>query len=297
MGPRRVILLLTTAVFLSGGCHALKMGPKSKYETLTVDPRHNTKEARVKSERAVELMEKGHLDKAAKLLQDALVADVTYAPAHNNLGSLYLQRGEYYLAAWEFEYAIKLMRDRPEPYNNLGMVYEAVGRYEDAVRNYELACRSDPRSAEYLGNLARAQVRRGDPPDMVRPLLEQLIFLDTRHDWVGWAREYIALHNPTDTPALTDPSGNPGRSTLPEIVPPPAGPPPTAEQLPPPKPPSTTSILNAKPTASPRQESPSESARIARQHVGPTAKSGGALVPSKNRGLPPLHLPSSRPEE
>lgn len=235
MGPRCALLLLATTALLSGGCHALNIKSKSNYETLSVDPRHDTKQARAKSERGVEFMEKGHLDKAEKVLQEALVADVTYAPAHNNLGSLYLQRKEYYLAAWEFEYAIKLMRDRAEPYNNLGMVYEAVGRYEDAVQNYELACRNEPRSAEYLGNLARAQIRRGDEPDVVRPLLEYLIFLDTRPDWVGWAREYLALHNPKDQPAQADQPAEINKSTTPEILPTPSSKSPLPEPLPPPR--------------------------------------------------------------
>ena len=40
------------------------------------------------------------LAKAQEYLQKALVADVTYGPAHNTLGMLYLKQRRLYLAAW-----------------------------------------------------------------------------------------------------------------------------------------------------------------------------------------------------
>ena len=283
MGYRCALVLIAMAALLAEGCHALKLRPKPNYETLSADPRHDTKKAIAKTDRGVVLMEKGDLEKAEKHLQEALVADVTYAPAHNNLGSLYLQRGEFYLAAWEFEYAIKLMRDRAEPHNNLGMVYEAVGRFDDAISQYEIACRNEPRSAEFLGNLARAHVRRGDQPDMVRPMLEQLIFLDTRPDWVDWAREYLALHNPSDRPATPD------TPTTPEAVPPPQASPSSPEPLPPPKRQSSATPLNTWPTAKSQSGSESKSIRTAQQPraLGPT-NYGKSHLPPKDRPLLPL---------
>ena len=43
--------------------------------------------------------------RAEALLREALTADIFFGPAHNNLGVLFLQRGELFEAANEFEWA------------------------------------------------------------------------------------------------------------------------------------------------------------------------------------------------
>ena len=54
-------------------------------------------------------MEKSDYDAAEAALKAALTADVMFGPAHNNLGKVYFHKGELYLAAREFDYAMKLM--------------------------------------------------------------------------------------------------------------------------------------------------------------------------------------------
>jgi hypothetical protein len=49
-----------------------------------------------------------------------------------------------------------------------------------------------PDNAEFLGNLARARVRRGDRGPEVRELLEQLVLRETRPAWSDWARQQLA---------------------------------------------------------------------------------------------------------
>ena len=51
---------------------------------------------------------------AEKLLRDAIAADIFHGPAHNNLGTLLLARGELYEAATNFEAARKLMPGHPD---------------------------------------------------------------------------------------------------------------------------------------------------------------------------------------
>jgi tetratricopeptide (TPR) repeat protein len=127
-------------------------------------------------------------------LQKALVADVNYGPAHNNLGQLYFLQRKFYLAAWEFESATKLMPECPEPQNNLGLVFEEVGKFDEAINCYRTALSLQSNNPEIIGNLARTLVRQEQFDEETRGLLEGLVSMDTRPEWVAWAREQLALH-------------------------------------------------------------------------------------------------------
>lgn len=187
------ILVLCAHTSALAGCSLL--GPKRQldYRTVQSDPHHDTDRAKAENERALKLLENGKLDKAETALQKSLLADVTYGPAHNNLGKLYYHQHKFYLAAWEFEYANKLMPHRPECQNNLGLVYEAVGKLDEAIDSYSAAYAADPKNPVVIGNLARAHIRRGDDDPVVRQLLADLKLYDSRPDWVAWAGERLAV--------------------------------------------------------------------------------------------------------
>jgi Flp pilus assembly protein TadD len=163
-----------------------------KYETVTVNPRRDPEAAAKQNQHGLEALAKGKLDKAEKHFKEALIKDVDFGSAHNNLGRLYFDQGKNYLAAWEFEYAAKVMPQRGEPYNNLGLVMERVGKLEQAVDAYEMANILCPNHPEIVGNLARVYWCRDKSNVRTRDLLEQLIFIDTRPDWVSWAKEQVA---------------------------------------------------------------------------------------------------------
>ncbi|MEK6249276.1 MAG: tetratricopeptide repeat protein, partial [Planctomycetales bacterium] len=171
------------------------------YQTVEADLDRDTKTAEKENEKAVLLMAKVNpyhpvkLEKAEAALNQALVADVTYGPAHNNLGKLYFLQNKFYHAAWEFEYALRLMPERVEPINNLGMVYEAVGKFGQAIEAYQSALAIDPRDPNLIGNLVRTRMRSGESVADVQHLLQALILFEERPDWAGWAREQMALAN------------------------------------------------------------------------------------------------------
>jgi len=129
-------------------------------------------------------MEEGDLDKAEQALKEALEADVMFGPAHNNLGKVYFTRKLFYKAAWEYQYAIKLMPHHPEPKYNLGLVYEAVGKIDEAVDLYSEARTLEPDNPILIGNVARARIKRGDKGQDMRELLTELLLKDTRPDWL-----------------------------------------------------------------------------------------------------------------
>jgi len=144
--------------------------------------------AREENEHAYELIQQGSYAEAQEALNRALAADPMYGPAHNNRGLVYFYTDRLYLAAWEFENAIKLMPYQSEPRNNLGLVFERAGKLSDATDSYAKARQMEPDNPQYIGNLARARIRRGDRDQETRDLLEELTLKDDRPEWVEWAR-------------------------------------------------------------------------------------------------------------
>lgn len=209
---------------------------KLNYQTVTAEPNRDPEGAKAENDKAMKALDRQRVDKAEQHLQQALIDDVTYGPAHNNLGQIYFCQSKYYLAAWEFEYALKLMPDRPEPYNNLGLVYEKVGKINEAIETYEAGLKLQTNNPELVGNLARARIRRGDAHTEIQPLLQNISGFDPRPEWVAWAKHQLVFPDKTTTaePSL-------------EVVPAPQGTPqPTQDttdrQAPPkslPKPPKT----------------------------------------------------------
>ena len=84
MARMAVVILLTVA---TPGCTGLRQRDP-RYSTIAINPHRNTEQAISQTQRAVKLIKKGKLDKAEQVLQKALTSDVTYGPAHNNLGQL-----------------------------------------------------------------------------------------------------------------------------------------------------------------------------------------------------------------
>ncbi|MCY2929857.1 MAG: tetratricopeptide repeat protein [Planctomycetota bacterium] len=162
------------------------------YQTAAADPRRDTEKVRRLNEQGAALAERGQFEAAEKTLKEALAADLFYGPAHNNLGSVYFRQRKYYLAAWEFQHAAKLLPGKAQPRNNLGMVFEATGRTEAAVENYEKALAIEPGAFEPAANLARTLAQDGRKDDRTRALLEQVARTDPRPDWVAWAHDRLA---------------------------------------------------------------------------------------------------------
>jgi len=175
------------AVLLLVGCS----NNGNKYHVVQAKRTANPEAAHAKSQTALKALEYGDLEVAEELLRDAVAADVGYGPAHNNLGKVYYEQGKLYLAAWEFEYAIKLMPHHPEPRNNLALVLETVRRFDESITHYESALNLEPDNPELIGNLARAKIRRGDPPQEIKQLLMDLVFKDTRPEWIEWAKQEL----------------------------------------------------------------------------------------------------------
>lgn len=183
----------------SPGCRWLNKD-KLDYRTIPLDTQRDTEEAEKEHSKGLTVLHRyiegknANLGNAEKHFQKALVADVTFGPAHNSLGLVYYFQHKLYLAAWEFEYAAKVMPERVEPIYNLGLVYEAAGNLERAIEYYETALAMAPQDPAVLGSMITAQLRLGSSVEELQPMLQQLLFLDSRQDWVTWAEQQLGTH-------------------------------------------------------------------------------------------------------
>jgi Tfp pilus assembly protein PilF len=143
--------------------------------------------------KGLELMDKGDLTQAEEVFKQGLEWDMECGPIHNNLGVLYFNQSDFYHAALEFQCAVKLMPKNAMAANNMGLVYEKAAQWDKAVEWYKTAVNLWPDSPEIMGNLARAQIKRGDKDQDLLQMLERLAVEDQRSDWSSWARDQAAL--------------------------------------------------------------------------------------------------------
>ncbi len=129
-------------------------------------------------------------DEAERLLRKALSCDLHHGPAHNNLGVVYLQRGQLYEAAAEFEWARKLMPGHPDPRINLGIALEQAGRVGEAIDAYRAALESRPEHLGAMQALTLCELRHERANDGTYSRLEQ-ISLRSNPKWRDWARQQL----------------------------------------------------------------------------------------------------------
>jgi tetratricopeptide (TPR) repeat protein len=105
-----------------------------------------------------------------QVLSPTLMMSIT----ENNLGTAFLEKGQYDQAIAHHERSIALRPDYAPGYNNLGAALRAAGRVDDAVARYKqaLAIKPDFASASY--NLANALLEQGKAGDSVESFRRSL---------------------------------------------------------------------------------------------------------------------------
>ncbi len=223
-------LVVVTAVLALPGCALWKEQKQpATYETVAANPTYDTAEAEKQHAKALKILNgcscfnsvlallsseetllKAQVEELALAeghLQKALIADVTYGPAHNTLGLVYTIQRKFYLAAWEFDYAAKLMPEQVEPLYNLGLLYEVSDKLDSAIECYEQALALAPRDPLVLGSLTSVRMKNGQSVDELRPMLEAIVFGDNRPEWIEWARDLLGT-NPIPMVAETLPANH-----------------------------------------------------------------------------------------
>ena len=181
----RGLLLLC---LLAAGCAFTKaVGPY----TPPVAAARNTAEAERLTREAADLIANDPAH-AEALLREALTADLFHGPAHNNLGVVFLEQGELYEAAGEFEWARKLMPGHPDPRVNLALALDRAGRVDEAFESYEAALDVYPGYLPAVQGLARLVVRSRRQDSRTESWLDQVALEGETAEWRDWARGELA---------------------------------------------------------------------------------------------------------
>lgn len=187
MVTRLSIALLLIAVH---GCSALRKS-SHPYATSISGPLRDTYGAQRLNGQGLKALEEDETEDAERCFRKAFEKDLFCASAHNNLGLLLLRSNKPYEAAWEFQFAAKLLPHSVEPRNNLGLVMEKVGQLDQAITHYENALHIDPNNVEVMGHLARAYVKSRRTSDDLKGFLKKISFQNPGGSWDKWARTQL----------------------------------------------------------------------------------------------------------
>lgn len=186
--PRAVFvasLLAAASAMVLSACSS--SGPRNVYNPPSEGDRNPARAAALTARALAAMPDRPQ--EAERLLREALAADLYHAPAHNNLGVLFLNQGRLYEAANEFEWARKLLPGHPDPRLNLGLTLERAGRIDDAIDTYRTALEVYAGHVPSIQALARAQLRHNRPDAHTPRLLETIALEGTSPEWRQWAQE------------------------------------------------------------------------------------------------------------
>ncbi|MBZ0091473.1 MAG: tetratricopeptide repeat protein, partial [Sulfuricellaceae bacterium] len=109
-------------------------------------------------------VDKGELDLALSHYRQAIAAQPDYAAAYNNMGNTLRQLGQFQEAAAAFDVAIRIAPDYAAAHLNLGHLLMDERSIDEAARHYEKAVSIAPEMAEAYFNLGIARNKQNDLP-------------------------------------------------------------------------------------------------------------------------------------
>jgi Flp pilus assembly protein TadD len=99
-------------------------------------------------------LQRGQMDKAVAHFQKALEIEPDYEKAHYNLGTAFFQQGRLDEAIAQFQKALEIKPDYVDAHNNLGLALLQQGRMAEAITHYQKALDIKPDYPEIQNNLA-----------------------------------------------------------------------------------------------------------------------------------------------
>jgi eukaryotic-like serine/threonine-protein kinase len=182
---------------------AAKIRPGSGARAPRPAPRVDVFERYERGRRFFHRLEKGTLDQAQGLFEQAVAADAAYAPALAGLAAVHCMRFPYQTDPRELEIAERYARraiaadaTRAEPRIWLGYALARLGRVEEAAEEERRAMELDPDAvyAPYFGGVWQAQAGR---PEEAALLLQRAVSLDPRHGfaWLGLGWTHLTLEH------------------------------------------------------------------------------------------------------
>lgn len=189
---RRILCFAASLLLLPTGCSL--SGFRDRVDTVVGldDPKAISHVSTHHNGKGLHYLSKGKFGKAEAHFLKAVNSDPRSAAAHNNIGNMMLSRHELYQAAWEFQRSSELSPTAIEPLINLGLVHEEGDQLDEAAEYNRQAINLQPNNAIAVGNLIRVLVKQDADALEIHGLLKQLIFIDSRPDWLEWAQELVA---------------------------------------------------------------------------------------------------------
>jgi tetratricopeptide (TPR) repeat protein len=102
---------------------------------------------------AVQNHQEGRIDVAQEFYNQVLKINPNYANAHNNLGVIYKDLGQYQKAKNYFEKITEINPNYANAHNNLGAIFKELGQHQKAKECFEKAIKINPNYADAHHNL------------------------------------------------------------------------------------------------------------------------------------------------
>ena len=117
--------------------------------------------------KALSLVNKGHVEKAINIFNDAINEAPGFLPFYNALGDVYFNIKQYDEAIYEYQTAIWLDSLNISAYRGLCRCYEEMGDYDSAIETYHTLIKIHPFDPEYHSNLANILFTKGEVDDAI----------------------------------------------------------------------------------------------------------------------------------
>ncbi len=109
-------------------------------------------------------------EQAMAAYRTIIAAEPRYADARYALGKLHIARGEYDIAAAQFQTALRHTTDDPRLYNALGVAHGLIGANESAMQAFTAGLKIAPNHISLRNNMGLALVMNGRHEEGVRIL-------------------------------------------------------------------------------------------------------------------------------
>lgn len=163
----------------------------SRRITLSLPPGLGEDEARRLTEArrlAADAQHTENADDAADKYRQALRLYREFPQAWCNLGVLMMEQNRYVEASEAFSTAAQIDSDDPRPLYNLGLLYDRRGYLREARGYYEQAIERDPNYLDALRGAIRADSLLNEGSMQTLRWLERALMLEQDRKWLEWMR-------------------------------------------------------------------------------------------------------------
>jgi len=142
---------------------------------------------------AVQNHKKNNLQVAENLYNETLKTNPNYVDAHNNLGIVLNELGEYQKAKSCYEKAIQINPNYVGVHNNLGVVFNELGEYKKAINSYQKELRLKPNSINAQANISSIYISQLD--DLKKAIRASYKALKIHHESSKFINQRISLYH------------------------------------------------------------------------------------------------------